>query len=139
MHPAIQIYSLLHFQLTLNKFRVKSCLIVTDGSGSASPQGLMQAFFAIQMLEKTIGLSNSSICCCTDNYNVQKTLQEKFAKISVIFASTTESFTQSCISQTNGIGFDLVLDFSQSHSAQGSRKREILCALGMMGIWATVA
>lgn len=63
----MQIYSLLHFQLSLNKFRVKSCLIVTDG---ASSLGLMEAFLAIQMLEKTIGLSNSSICCCTDNYNV---------------------------------------------------------------------
>ena len=33
----------------------------------------------------------------------------------------------------------MALDFSQSHTAQASKKREILCALGIMGIWATVA
>ena len=111
-------------------------MIVTDG---ASPQGLVKAFLAIQILQKLIGMSSSSICVCTDNYNVQKTLQEKFPRITVIFASTTESFTQSCISQTNGLGFDIAIDFSQSHIAQTSKKREILSTLGMMGIWATVA
>lgn len=91
------------------------------------------------MLEKTIGIPNSSICCCTDNYNVQKTLKEKFPRISVMFAPTTENFTKECFSQTNGVGFDLVLDFSTSHSDATSRKREVISALGIMGIWASTA
>ena len=64
------------------------------------------------MLEKSIGVSSNSVCVCTDNYNVQKTLQEKFSRINVIFASTNENFTQQCLTQTCGVGFDLVVDFS---------------------------
>lgn len=56
-----------------------------------------------------------------------------------MFAPTTENFTQSCFNQTNGLGFDLVLDFSQSHSDAISRKREIISSLGIMGIWASMA
>ena len=56
-----------------------------------------------------------------------------------MFAPTTENFVQSCMNQTNGLGFDLVLDFSQSHSDAMSRKREVISALGVMGIWASTA
>ena len=70
MQPALQMYSLLHFQLAINKFRVKSCLILTDSSSISSQKTLILAFIAIQILEKTIGIQSSSICCCTDNYNV---------------------------------------------------------------------
>jgi len=139
MQPALHMYSLLHFQLPINKFRVKSCLIVTDSSSVSSQKTLILAFLAIQILEKTIGIAGSSVCCCTDNYNVQKTLKEKFPRISVMFAPTTENFTQACLNQTNGLGFDLVLDFSISHSDATSRKREIISALGILGIWACMA
>lgn len=84
-------------------------------------------------------MQSTSICCCTDNYNVQKTLKEKFPRISVMFAPTAENFTQSCFNQTNGLGFDLVIDFSMSHSDATSRKRELISALGVMGIWACMA
>ena len=89
-------YSLLHYQLSINKFRVKSCLILTDSQSISSQKTLILAFLAIQILEKTIGMQSTSICCCTDNYNVQKTLKEKFPRISVMFAPTSENFTQSC-------------------------------------------
>ena len=56
-----------------------------------------------------------------------------------MFAPTTENFAQSCLNQTNGLGFDLVLDFSLSHSDVTSRKREVISALGIMGIWASTA
>ena len=70
---------------------------------------------------------------------MQKTLKEKFPRIGVMFAPTTENFTQACVNQTNGLGFDLVIDFSQSHSDGASRKREVILALGVMGIWACMA
>ena len=58
-----------------------------------------------------------------------------------MFAPTTENFTASCFNQTNGLGFDLVLDFSSStaDSATASRKREVISSIGIMGIWATMS
>ena len=47
MQPALQMYSLLHYQLSINKFRVKQCLILTDGSSLASQKTLVLAFLAI--------------------------------------------------------------------------------------------
>ena len=58
-----------------------------------------------------------------------------------MFAPTTENFTTSCFNQTNGLGFDLVLDFSNSSadSATASRKREVISSLGIMGVWASMS
>lgn len=58
-----------------------------------------------------------------------------------MFAPTTENFTASCFNQTNGLGFDLVLDFSSSSgdSTTTSRKREVISALGIMGVWASMS
>jgi hypothetical protein len=64
-----------------------------------------------------------------------------------MFAPTTGDFEDACMAQTNGLGFDLVLDYSSSHMPGGiklgqqalSRKREILCALSIMGVWACAA
>lgn len=88
----------------------------------------------------------TAITCCTDNYNIQKTLQEKLPKVTVLFTPTIGDFEDACMEQTNGLGFDLVLDFSLSHVPTGSqklsqvsRKREILSVLSIMGIWACAA
>ena len=56
-----------------------------------------------------------------------------------MFAPTTENFTAACFNQTNGLGFDLVIDFSMTHSDATSRKRDVISALGIMGIWACIA
>ena len=69
MQPALLMYSLLHYQLAINKFRTKSCLILADSSFMYSQKSLLLAFQAIQILDKTIGIPSSAICCCTDNYN----------------------------------------------------------------------
>ena len=87
---------------------MQSCLLVLDGSSN-----LANALVAVQILQKQVGVSN--VCVCTDNYNIQRTLQEKFQKISVLFAPTTADFEDACMEQTNGLGYDLVLDFTASH------------------------
>ena len=63
-----------------------------------------------------------------------------------MFTPTLGDFEDACMDQTNGLGFDLVLDFSSNHVPTGgikmgqvSRKREILAVLGIMGIWACAA
>jgi hypothetical protein len=54
------------------------------------------------------------ICVFTDNYTVKTTLQENFPTVHIVFTPTITNIDNEINEQTNGTGFDLVLDFSSS-------------------------
>lgn len=124
----LNIYSLLFFQLSglLNRDRVQSVLVL-NGS---DPHSIM----AMQILIKTLNLS--LITCTTDNFENQKFLQDHFntQQMNIVFTPTERDTFSRCMEITNGLGYDLILDFGGSMSQS---KRQVLKLISFYGVIAT--
>ena len=60
---------------------------------------------------------------CTDSYTVQTTLQENFPNVSIIFTPTIDNIDDVINSATNGLGFDLVLDYTNLNQNNSSQRK----------------
>ena len=102
----LNVYSLLFFQLSglMNKDRIQSVLVL-NGS---DPHSIM----AMQILSKRIGIA--MITVTTDSFENQKFLQDHFTNqaMNIVFTPTERDTYTRCMEITNGLGYDLVLDFS---------------------------
>ena len=124
----LNVFSVLFFQLSglLNRDRVQSVLVL-NGS---DPHSVM----AIQILIKKLNVS--MITCTTDSFENQKFLQEHFTnqQMNIVFTPTERDTFQRCIDITNGLGYDLILDFGGSIEHM---KRQCLKLISFYGIIAT--
>jgi NADPH:quinone reductase-like Zn-dependent oxidoreductase len=124
----LNVFSVLFFQLSglLNRDRVQSVLVL-NGS---DPHSVM----AIQILIKKLNVS--MITCTTDSFENQKFLQEHFTnqQMNIVFTPTERDTFQRCMDITNGLGYDLILDFGGSIEHM---KRQCLKLISFYGIIAT--
>lgn len=122
------VYQLLFFQLSglINKDRIQSVLVL-NGS---DPHSVM----AMQILIKTMNVG--LITCTTDSFDNQKFLQDHFTnqQMNIIFTPTERDTFQRCMEITNGLGYDLIIDFSGSIEHM---KRQCLKLASFYGIIAT--
>ena len=67
---------------------------------------------AMQVLIKRVGVT--MITCTTDSFENQKFLQDHFTNqaMNIVFTPTERDTYQRCMEITNGLGYDLILDFS---------------------------
>mmetsp|Transcript_18391 Transcript_18391/g.31439 ORF Transcript_18391/g.31439 Transcript_18391/m.31439 type:complete len:189 (-) Transcript_18391:496-1062(-) len=128
LQVGLSVYSLLFFQLSglVNRERVQSVLVL-NGS---DPHSIM----AMQILFKT--LSVSIVTCTTESFENQKFLQENFTnqQMNIIFTPTERDTYARCSEITNGVGYDLILDFS---GQMETMKRQCLKLCSFHGIIAT--
>ena len=106
LYVGLNVYSLLFHQLggLLNKDRIQSVLVL-NGS---DPHSIMD----MQVLIKRVGVT--MITCTTDSFENQKFLQDHFTNqsMNIVFTPTERDTCQRCMEITNGLGYDLILDFS---------------------------
>jgi threonine dehydrogenase-like Zn-dependent dehydrogenase len=92
------------------------------------------SIMAMQILIKTLNVS--MITCTTDSFENQKFLQDHFTnqQMNIVFTPTERDPWQKCMEITNGIGYDLILDFAGSMEHM---KRQCLKLATFYGIIAT--
>ena len=89
---------------------------------------------AMQILIKTLNVC--LITCTTDSFDNQKFLQDHFTnqQMNIVFTPTERDTFQRCMEITNGLGYDLILDFSGSMEYM---KRQCIKLSSFYGIIAT--
>ena len=124
----LNVYSLLFYQLSgvINRDRIQTVLVL-NGS---DPHSIM----AMLILIKTLGVG--MITCTTDSFENQKFLQDHFTnqQMNIVFTPTEKDTYQRCMDITNGLGYDLILDFG---GTLGQMKRQCLKLVSFYGIIAT--
>ena len=89
---------------------------------------------AMQILIKRVNVS--MITCTTDSFENQKFLQDHFTNqsMNIVFTPTERDTFQRCMEITNGLGYDLILDFS---GTMEQMKRQCLKLVSFYGVIAT--
>lgn len=102
-------------------------MLVLNGS---DPHSIM----AMQILIKAVNVS--MITCTTDSFENQKFLQDHFTnqQMNIVFTPTERDTYQRCMEITNGLGYDLILDFGGN---MVQMKRQCLKLISFYGIIAT--